>query len=316
VVPGDDPRFTHLTQVWLWDDWPDSRKWSDKDIGTDLIAEDEDGNLWAIQCKAYADTYWVSKKDVNTFLSDTNRAVISHRMLIATTDRVGHNAEKTLHGQEKPATFFGLSDLQAAQVNWPASLSDLVAAPLPPKEPLDHQIEAVNAVIDGFAKFDRGQMLMACGTGKTLTALFVKEKLAANRTLVLAPSLSLLKQTIAEWTANKTLPFEYQVVCSDESVDDGGDAAVMKASDVSDRSPPIRRRSPTSCGARGSAWCSPPTSHHRRSPRRSRSARWRPSILWSPTRRTAPSVASPVPKSRCSPRSSTTRRSRRKSVCS
>ncbi len=45
---------------------------------------------------------------------------------------------------------------------------------------------------------------MACGTGKTLTALFIHEKLAAERTLVLVPSLSLLAQTLREWTANTT----------------------------------------------------------------------------------------------------------------
>ena len=45
-------------------------------------------------------------------------------------------------------------------------------------------------------------MIMACGTGKTLAALFINEKLAAERTLVLVPSLSLLAQTLREWTAN------------------------------------------------------------------------------------------------------------------
>ena len=44
-------------------------------------------------------------------------------------------------------------------------------------------------------------MILACGTGKTLTALFVNEKRAADRTLVLVPSLSLLAQTLREWTA-------------------------------------------------------------------------------------------------------------------
>ena len=46
---------------------------------------------------------------------------------------------------------------------------------------------------------------MACGTGKTLAALFIDEKLAAERTLVLVPSLSLLAQTLREWTANTTV---------------------------------------------------------------------------------------------------------------
>ena len=59
---------------------------------------------------------------------------------------------------------------------------------------------------------------MACGTGKTLTALFIKEKLAAERTLVLVPSLSLLKQTMRVWRPTATVEFDSLPVCSDETV--------------------------------------------------------------------------------------------------
>ena len=59
---------------------------------------------------------------------------------------------------------------------------------------------------------------MACGTGKTLTALFITERLAAERTLVLVPSLSLLAQTLREWTANTKAEFDFLPVCSDETV--------------------------------------------------------------------------------------------------
>ena len=45
---------------------------------------------------------------------------------------------------------------------------------------------------------------MACGTGKTLTSLWIKEALNAKRTLVLVPSLGLLSQTLREWTATTT----------------------------------------------------------------------------------------------------------------
>ena len=44
---------------------------------------------------------------------------------------------------------------------------------------------------------------MACGTGKTLTSLFIREKLEAERVLVLVPSLSLLKQTMQVWLVNR-----------------------------------------------------------------------------------------------------------------
>lgn len=77
-------------------------------------------------------------------------------------------------------------------------------------------------------------MIMACGTGKTLTAWFITEKLAAERTLVLVPSLSLLKQTMREWqTANPKKPFATLPVCSDETVGSlGEDAAVSHTSDL------------------------------------------------------------------------------------
>ena len=77
-----------------------------------------------------------------------------------------------------------------------------------------------NKVVEGFDQSDRGQLIMACGTGKTLTALFINEKLAAERTLVLVPSLSLLAQTLREWTANTKAGFDFLPVCSDETVTD------------------------------------------------------------------------------------------------
>ena len=37
------------------------------------------------------------------------------------------------------------------------------------------QVEALKAVRAGLAKADRGKLIMACGTGKTLTALRIAE---------------------------------------------------------------------------------------------------------------------------------------------
>jgi predicted helicase len=73
-------------------------------------------------------------------------------------------------------------------------------------------------------------MIMACGTGKTLTALFIAQRLATQRTLVLVPSLSLLNDTLREWTANDE-DLEFLPVCSDETVTDT-DAAVSSSADL------------------------------------------------------------------------------------
>jgi predicted helicase len=42
---------TQVRWVWLWDDWPDRPS---RDLGIDLVAEARNGDLWAIQAKAYA----------------------------------------------------------------------------------------------------------------------------------------------------------------------------------------------------------------------------------------------------------------------
>ncbi len=75
------------------------------------------------------------------------------------------------------------SALEHAEADWPADPSDLRAARPLLKTPRPHQQEAIDAVAAGFELSERGQMVMACGTGKTLTALWVTEHLGSDRTL-------------------------------------------------------------------------------------------------------------------------------------
>jgi predicted helicase len=226
-----DPVYAHeLRRVWLWDEWPG--RWG-ADAGIDLVAEDRRGQLWAIQAKAYDPATWITKRDVDTFLAESGRSEFSFRLLIATTDLIGRTAKRTIEAQEKQASVVLLGDLEAAKVDWPGSPHDLRSRRLPPKRPRPHEREAMNAVVKGFGRADRGQLIMACGTGKTLTALFISEKLAAERTLVLVPSLSLLAQTLREWTANTKVGFDFLPVCSDETVAVGEpDAVVANTSDL------------------------------------------------------------------------------------
>ena len=64
---------------------------------------------------------------------------------------------------------------------------------------------------------------MACGTGKTYVSLWVKERIHAESTLVLVPSLSLLSQILREWTFAAKEPFEVLCVCSDVTVGNQSD---------------------------------------------------------------------------------------------
>jgi superfamily II DNA or RNA helicase len=227
----NDPMYKHeLRRVWLWQEWPG--RWG-ADAGIDLVAEDRNGGLWAIQAKAYDPAYRVTKRDVDRFLAESGRAIFSYRMLIATTDLIDRIGERTIQDQEKRVSFFRLNDLQAADVDWPASPTALrPTRPLKPARPHDYQREAIKNVVKGFESADRGQLIMACGTGKTLTALFIREKLAAERTLVLVPSLSLLKQTLNVWRGNCTTEFVSLPVCSDDTVARDDDVALEHTSDL------------------------------------------------------------------------------------
>ena len=123
------------------------------------------------------------------------------------------------------------SDLEALGLPWPRSLTDLRPARAKPKKPRPHQRAAVDAIVAGLEVADRGQVVMACGTGKTLVARFLHDEMASRRTLVLVPSLSLLKQSLREWLSVGT--FDFLAVCSDDTVTpDEADAVVSSTTEL------------------------------------------------------------------------------------
>jgi len=214
----NDPEWSKsIDKVWLWDEYPN--KWQSQDLGTDLVFHDKDGLVWAVQAKCYSEHRRTNKGDMNSFLADTGRSEVDRRLWIQTTNKIEAKAEKTCKGQDKPVTFFNLNNLRDAQIEYPASFSDLYQAKVKIKpKPEPHQIEAIKNVSSRLRTADRGQLIMACGTGKTFTTMWIKEELKAHSTLVLLPSLSLLSQTMREWAWASNTDFEILNVCSDKSV--------------------------------------------------------------------------------------------------
>lgn len=214
----NDPEWSKIVhKVWLWADYPN--KWQRQDLGTDLVFEDTDGRVWAVQAKCYAEHRTTTKRDMNSFLADSSREVVSRRLWLQTTNRMEQKAEKTLIGQDKPVTVFKLNDFRNSNLEYPSSFADIHSAkPKAKPKPDPHQDEAIKAVVDGLEKSDRGQMIMACGTGKTFTTLWIKEAMDAQTTLVLLPSLNLLSQTMREWSWGSNSNFDILNVCSDKSV--------------------------------------------------------------------------------------------------
>ncbi len=191
-----DPEWsTQVDQVWLWHEYPD--RWG-ADCGIDLVFRHKNGEHWAVQAKCYSPDHDITKHNVDKFLSESNRPGIQHRLLIATTDRIGGNAKQVCDAQEKPVVRFLLSDFERAALDYPANFAALPQAKRKARPvPRDHQVDARTAVVHGLKTADRGQLIMACGTGKTYVTLWIKEQLAAQRTLVLVPSLGLLSNCCA-----------------------------------------------------------------------------------------------------------------------
>jgi len=74
---------------------------------------------------------------------------------------------------------------------------------------------------------------MACGTGKTLVGLWIKEEMSVKRTIVFVPSIALLRQTWLEWSQHCSKRFYSVAVCSDErATSRGTDALVSSPSAV------------------------------------------------------------------------------------
>jgi len=210
----NDPEYKcQIKRVWLWDDWPG--RWG-RDKGIDLIAETVDKKFWAVQSKAYALNHSVTKRDFDKFFSESSRKIISYRLMIATAAEFGHNAKEVIQGQEKPVGTLLFSDLKNRKLNWPSSPDKLVAKQEKPNKPRRDQKRAIADVVRGFQTHESGQLIRACGTGKTLIGLRAAEAMKSQRTLVLVPSISLVSQMLREWTKNGLRPFRFLPVCSHE----------------------------------------------------------------------------------------------------
>ncbi|MDC0274316.1 DEAD/DEAH box helicase family protein, partial [Planctomycetaceae bacterium] len=225
------PEYQHtLEQVWLWKEWPD--RWTEDERGIDIVARTRDGQLWAIQAKAWAPDRSLTLKDISSFLSESNRAVFSYRLLMATTDNLTRNAQIAIDGQEKSIGCLMRGDLITADLEWPTQIGESTP-PSPQWTPRLHQRKAIEAVLQGFNNHDRGRLIMACGTGKTLTGMWIAERLETHSTLILVPSLSLVAQNLAEWCRHSSHNFDYLVICSDKTVvKKGQDSAISSTTEL------------------------------------------------------------------------------------
>lgn len=92
-------------------------------------------------------------------------------------------------------------------------------------KPFKHQLEAINEIINssnGLKNKDRIQLIMSCGTGKSLTSMWIHERfvndLENSITVLFYPSLFLVNQTYNIYKENTILKFNPLVVCSEKAI--------------------------------------------------------------------------------------------------
>ena len=221
-----DARFAHqFKEIYLWSEWPERRT---GDTGIDLVAipVDPSAGPVAIQCKFYALGHRIQKADIDSFLSASGKEPFVRRIVVDTSGAPwGKNAQDAIEGQQIPVSRITLADLRDSDIDWRTYSLGSTQAPKTRerKVPRDHQVRARSAVMAGFEEHDRGTMVMACGTGKTFTALtiareFVEKEGGTARILFAVPSLALLKQTLDDWAAEADGAFTAWAVCSDTKV--------------------------------------------------------------------------------------------------
>ena len=216
-------RFFETDSIWknqfkkvqMWKDY--SGIDGDIDKGIDLVGTHHDGSECAIQCKCWNDGATLNYKDVATTYADmAGRVKMTRAVIVFTGQTIGSNASKHFH---KTGTTVLMKDqLRESPIDW--SEDDLKYKP-EAKKPMPHQVAAINDVLEKFKQYDRGQLIMACGTGKTLVSLRIGERMVGAGGLVLyaVPSIYLIPQAMREWSDNRSIEHQYMAVCSDSTAD-------------------------------------------------------------------------------------------------
>jgi superfamily II DNA or RNA helicase len=211
------------------------------DKGVDGIFETQLGEYHAYQAKFRTGRLSLTWDELSTFIGLADR--VEQRVLFTNCDRFADVVKQR-------TGFYAITgnDLDKLEPQDFAVIRAWLAGARierQPKNALPHQVQAIDNLLHALRDHDRATALMACGTGKTLVALWVAERIvaaavsAAERRrsapliLVLVPSLALLRQTLHEWARETSWQsFAHLCVCSDPTVKPDSDELVVRPTDL------------------------------------------------------------------------------------
>jgi predicted helicase len=194
------------------------------DEGIDLVAETRGGKYWTIQCKF--------RGDVNRPLTYKELSTFSHLSFVNTKGVefaiVAHTARKPVRKRHLLSNIseIGLDRwLSLSPDDWEEIRGACQGKKATSKrlKKRAYQRNIIHSAGKHFIKDEnaRGHINLPCGTGKSLIAIWIAQRLKATSIIVAVPSLALIRQSLQQWTremlANGIIP-DWLCVCSDESV--------------------------------------------------------------------------------------------------
>jgi superfamily II DNA or RNA helicase len=202
------------------------------DIGTDIIAETHTGEYWAIQCKYHGnEDRKLTHSELSTFFAD---AFVRSKHFSFGLVCSNANAPSKYY-DDVDNIGFACNDFYTALdndffENIRRDLQGKAPKPPEPKSPRPHQIRAIENGIKHFQTDgnERGKLIAACGSGKSLTGYWLAEELNAQITLVCVPSLYLLNDALETWSKESMATKNFKdwiCVCSDSSIGKSDDVA-------------------------------------------------------------------------------------------
>lgn len=239
----NEPTYKNeFKNVWMLADVPEEFGIPKVDLGVDLVAEKYTGELVAIQAKFY--NHSIQKSNIDSFLGELGKDYYESGIIVASTDKWGKNAEKAL-ADRSDVIRIGLSDLRNSQIDWSKfSFESPEVVTVKAKKKLRYyQKSAIQSALNHFKENDRGQLIMAPGTGKTFTSLKIAEAMAREASkeqytiLYLVPSIQLLTQTLRGWNNDTEMTMSSMAVTSDRNASRGSvkqdeSNIAIKASDI------------------------------------------------------------------------------------
>jgi predicted helicase len=198
------------------------------EIGVDIIAEMDNKDFCAIQCKFHQDGERnASYNELSTFFSVTEREhtykKLAHRIVCTSANEVSSNVfkvHKEKLGVINRSDFRKLTNSDFENIHKLMRGEAVFATPFTPKP---HQVEALDKAVDHlkYQNKSRGKIIHPCGAGKSLTAYWLTRRLAAKSVLIAVPSLALVKQTLNTWARESIADgskMSWMAICSDHDV--------------------------------------------------------------------------------------------------